>query len=100
MYAANDKIYTQWGAVVKDNNKLTERALHCILPDDALKLFQGGQAPPRYGSDTLPQAPARPQNDQAPRTRPNMPRSPVFKEIDIPLFEPMKFPGDEPKNDK
>jgi hypothetical protein len=85
MYAANDKIYTQWGAVVKDTNALTERALHCILPDDALKLFQAKPNPPApFGSDTLPQAPARPQQFRG--------KSPVFKEIDIPVFEPLKFP--------
>jgi hypothetical protein len=85
MYAANDKIYTQWGAVVKDTNQLTERALHCILPDDALKLFQGGQAPPPRYAPPMPEAP------QAPRQNNFRGKSPVFKEIDIPIFEQMKF---------
>jgi hypothetical protein len=95
MYAANDKIYTQWGLVVKDTNALTERALHCILPEDALKLFNARPTPPPpYGSDTMPQAP------QAPVRPQNFRRSPVFKDIDtldIPLFEPMKFPTEEAK---
>jgi hypothetical protein len=92
MYAANDKIYTQWGAVLKDTNALTERALHCILPDDALKLFQGGTPPPRY-APPMPEAPRPP-------TQPNTfrpPKSPVFKEIDVPFFQPLKLPTEGDK---
>jgi hypothetical protein len=88
MYSANDKIYQQWASVLKDTNALTERALHCILPDDALKLFQGGAPPPRY-APPMPEAPRAPVQPNTLRRR-----SPVFKDIDIPvlLFEPMRFP--------
>jgi hypothetical protein len=86
LFQQQDKLFTQWGGIIRDTNTLTEKAMHCILPEDALKLLQ---APPRpYGTDTAPappQPPARPQHFR---------RSPVFKDIDIPalLFEPMKFP--------
>jgi hypothetical protein len=85
LFKSQDKLFTQWATMIKDTNDLTEKAMHCILPDDALKLLQ---APPRpYGSESLPAPPAPP-------ARPNSfrGRSPVFKEIDIPIFEPMKFP--------
>jgi hypothetical protein len=40
LFQANDKLYAQWGAVVKDQGTLVEKAMHCILPEDALKLLQ------------------------------------------------------------
>lgn len=54
LFAANDKLYAQWGTIVKDQNALTEKAMHCLLPEDALKLLQ---LPPRSPI----QEPARPQ---------------------------------------
>jgi hypothetical protein len=89
LFISQDKLFNQWGTVVKDTNSLTEKALHCILPDDALKLLQ---VPPRpYGSDTVPARPAEP----AP-VRPQHYRSPVFKQdITVPFFQPLKF--EEPK---
>ena len=62
MFAANDKLYAQWGVVIKDQNALTEKAMHCILPEDALKLLQ---VPPRVAPI---EAPARPSlTPEAPR---------------------------------
>lgn len=65
MFAANDKLYAQWGVIIKDQNALTEKAMHCLLPEDALKLLQ---VPPRSPieaparpSAPPPVAPARPQ---------------------------------------
>jgi hypothetical protein len=57
LFTANDKIYAQWGVIAKDQNALTEKAMHCILPEDALKLLQ---APPRYEPPPIqrPEAPA------------------------------------------
>jgi hypothetical protein len=69
MFAANDKIYAQWGVVVKDQNALTEKAMHCILPEDALKLLQ---APPRSPIQE-PQRPQAPRGDlyvDPPKPRP------------------------------
>jgi hypothetical protein len=57
LFTANDKLYTQWGEIIKDTNSLTEKALHCILPDDALKLLQ---VPPRSTPIPAPERPAVP----------------------------------------
>jgi hypothetical protein len=43
LFESQDKLFTQWGTIVKDQNALTERVMHCILPEDAIKLMQ---APP------------------------------------------------------
>jgi hypothetical protein len=88
LFKSQDKLFSQWASMIKDTNDLTEKAMHCILPDDALKLLQ---SPPRpYGSESAPARPAPPaplqQNDN------QRLRSPVFKEITVPFFEPMKFP--------
>jgi hypothetical protein len=58
LFAANDKLYAQWGTIVKDQNALTEKAMHCLLPEDALKLLQ---LPPRspIQEPQRPQAPPR-----------------------------------------
>jgi hypothetical protein len=86
LFVSQDKLYNQWAAVIKDTNSLTEKAMHCILPEDALKLLQVPARP--YGSDTRPEAPAAP---SAP-VRPNsLRRSPVFKDIAVPVT-PLKFP--------
>jgi hypothetical protein len=45
LFAAQDKLYTQWSGIIKDTNDLTEKTMHCILPDDALKLMQLGRSP-------------------------------------------------------
>jgi hypothetical protein len=36
----------QWTTVLAEQNKLTEKTIHCILPEDALKLLQGAQRAP------------------------------------------------------
>jgi hypothetical protein len=58
MFQAQDNLYKQWSVIIQDTNKLTEKAMHCLLPEDALKLLQ---LPPRY-APPLPEAPVRPQN--------------------------------------
>lgn len=65
LFTANDKLYTQWGKVIEDTGKLTEKAMHCILPEDALKLLQ---LPPRVAPEP-PAAPARPIAPEAPRAQ-------------------------------
>jgi len=40
LFAAQDKLYGQWSEVMKDQNALTEKVLHCVMPEDALKLMQ------------------------------------------------------------
>ena len=52
MFAAQDRLYEQWSVIIKDTNDLTEKTMHCLLPEDALKLLQ---LPPR---PALPAAPA------------------------------------------
>ena len=44
LFTANDKLYSQWQDIIKDTNALTEKTMHCILPEDAIKLLQ---LPPR-----------------------------------------------------
>lgn len=61
LFAANDKLFTQWGAIVKDQATLVEKTMHCILPEDALKLIQ---SPPR---PYAPEPPARPVAPEAPK---------------------------------
>lgn len=39
LFKAQDKVYAQWGAIVKDTGELAEKSLHCITVDDALKLL-------------------------------------------------------------
>lgn len=76
IFTAQDKLFVQWGAIIKDTNDLTEKALHCILPDDALKLLQ---VPPR--------APVQePQRPQAPRG-------------DLYVDPPKPHPGNATEND-
>jgi hypothetical protein len=57
MFQAQDNLYKQWSGIIKDTNALTEKAMHCLLPEDAIKLL----TIPRY-APPLPEAPARPQN--------------------------------------
>jgi|KBSMisStandDraft_5_1062788.scaffolds.fasta_scaffold10733_7 hypothetical protein len=61
LFSANDKLFSQWGAIVKDQGALVEKSMHCILPEDALKLLQ---VPAR---SEPPAAPARPAAPEAPR---------------------------------
>src|SRR4029077_12274346 len=44
LFQANDKLFTQWGTIVKDQASLVEKTMHCILPEDVLKILQ---SPPR-----------------------------------------------------
>jgi hypothetical protein len=64
LFAANDKLFGQWGTIVKDQGALVEKSMHCLLAEDALKLLQ---LPPRVAPEppaapARPEAPARPQN--------------------------------------
>jgi hypothetical protein len=54
LFDANDSLYKQWGTVIKDQVSLTEKTMHCILPEDAIKLLQ---LPPRSEPPARPQAP-------------------------------------------
>lgn len=56
LFTAQDKLFDQWGGIIKDTNNLTEKAIHCILPDDAIKLLQV----PRAAPIPEPQRPAAP----------------------------------------
>jgi hypothetical protein len=82
LFSANDKLYSQWGTVIKDQQGLTEKVMHCILPEDALKLLQ---APPRSPIQD-PQRPQAPRGDlwhDPPKPSPiEEPRKPVH--IDVP----------------
>jgi hypothetical protein len=45
LFTANDKLFGQWGAIVKDTSDLAEKSLHCLSVEDTLKLL----AAPRLG---------------------------------------------------
>jgi hypothetical protein len=62
LFAANDKLFSQWGTIVKDQGALVEKSMHCILPEDALKLLQvPTRAAPPSEPPARPAAPDRPQ---------------------------------------
>jgi hypothetical protein len=59
LFSAQDNLFSQWSAVVKDSHDLVEKSQHCILPDDAIKLMTTGIL--NYGVSPLaPVAPTRP----------------------------------------
>jgi hypothetical protein len=85
LFAANDKIFDRWATVIKDQGLLVEKTMHCILPEDAIKLLQV----PRYE----PQRPAAPE-------RPGPLWLPLDQKIDWPeppLLGPPAPPMDKPK---
>lgn len=51
LFGSQDKLYTQWGTIVKDTSDLAEKSLHCITVDDALKLLR---VPDRVDPTKLP----------------------------------------------
>jgi hypothetical protein len=63
LFDANNKLYAQFGTIIKDTNILAEKTIHCILPSDALQLLQA----PRPYSSPPPAAPERPQEPQRPQ---------------------------------
>lgn len=68
LFEAQDKLFVQWAGIIKDTNTLTEKAMHCLLPEDALKLLQ---LPPR--APPPPERPAAPRGDlyvDPPKPRP------------------------------
>lgn len=46
LFTAQDKVYEQWGKIVKDTSELAEKSLHCVTVDDALKLLTAPRTPP------------------------------------------------------
>ena len=62
MFQAQDNLYKQWGIVIKDTQSLTEKAMHCILPEDALKLLQVPSRSPIEAPQRPSETPARPQS--------------------------------------
>lgn len=54
LFAANDKLYAQWGVIVKDTSDLAEKSLHCITVEDALKLMNPGQQRQNFTPLSLP----------------------------------------------
>jgi cell division protein FtsL len=49
-----------WNEVLKGQNSITEKTIHCILPEDAVKIFSAGQS--RIAPlIARPDAPERPQ---------------------------------------
>jgi hypothetical protein len=92
LFQAQDKLYNQWAVIVKDTNDLTEKTMHCILPDDAIKLLQapsssrsspdGPQRPDR------PAAPERPKLLTLPPIHPQAEKSMLFLPLAPPLTEP------------
>ena len=54
LFASNDKIFERWATVIKDQGNLVEKSMHCILPEDALKLLA---LPPRESGPARPEPP-------------------------------------------
>ena len=46
LFAGQDKLFTQWGTIVKDTSDLAEKSLHCITVEDAIKLLSAPKAAP------------------------------------------------------
>ena len=46
LFESQNKLFDQWSGIIKDQNALTERVMHCILPEDALKLMQSAPRSP------------------------------------------------------
>jgi len=44
LFTSQDKLFTQWADIIKDQNAMTDKMAHCIMPDDALKLMQASPA--------------------------------------------------------
>jgi hypothetical protein len=83
LFSANDKLYSQWGTVIKDQQSLTEKVMHCILPEDALKLLQSTPRPYTPPNPAAPQAPRGDLWHDPPKPSPiEEPRKPVH--IDVP----------------
>jgi hypothetical protein len=65
LFGAQDKLFAQWGTIVKDTNDLAEKSLHCVTVDDALKLIRPlvpqlpGTTPNRYRDIELPLPPLK-----------------------------------------
>jgi hypothetical protein len=57
LFEANNKLYAQFGTIVKDANALAEKTIHCILPEDAVRLLQA-RPPAPVEAPARPQAPA------------------------------------------
>jgi hypothetical protein len=80
LFQAQDKLYAQWAIIVKDTNELTEKTMHCVLPEDVLKLLQipirpGQPVPmPRGPAPLEPLDPLRPQNNRSPLLDLTLPR--------------------------
>jgi hypothetical protein len=47
----------QWSVVLQDQNRLAEKMMHCMLPEDVSKILQTPLKAPQY----TPAAPERPQ---------------------------------------
>ena len=54
LFSSNDKIFDRWATVIKDQGNLVEKSMHCILPEDALKLLA---LPPRSEPPARPAPP-------------------------------------------
>ena len=54
LFTANDKLYTQWGVIVKDTSDLAEKSLHCLAVEDVLKLMVPRGTVPQSAPGVLP----------------------------------------------
>jgi hypothetical protein len=94
LFQSQDKLYTQWGVIIKDTNELTEKTMHCMLPEDVIKLMQM----PRSGQP--PERPDRPESPKPnlltlPPISPHAEKSMLFLPLAPPLTEPI--PSDPPQ---
>jgi hypothetical protein len=101
LFTSQDKLFTQWAGMMKDQNALTEKTMHCILPSDVEQLLRipRGAIEPQRPSD--PQRPSAP----APLDRPSAPmpfgptlRWPISPSSDQPPQWPDPPAVDVPRN--
>jgi hypothetical protein len=80
LFTSQDKLFTQWSGMMKDQNSLTEKTMHCILPEDVERLMRipsrpaGPERPTPLERPAAPDKPAGPDDNRAevpmPKPRP------------------------------
>jgi hypothetical protein len=60
LFTSQDKIFTQWGEVMRDTNTLAEKTMHCVLPEDAIRLMRADVVPSPPSIAPVPSPPDKP----------------------------------------
>jgi hypothetical protein len=94
LFQSQDKLFNQWGTIIKDTNDLTEKTMHCMLPEDVIKLMQTPRFSPEPQRPAAP-GPLKPNLLTLPPIRPEAEKSMLFLPPAPPLTEPA--PPDPPQ---